>query len=49
MEIEEMIDKEILDESKLEKMIEKIQRQAFLEGYQYAIQILEEGLVKEKK
>lgn len=29
-------------------VIERIQRQAFLEGYQYAIQVLEESLVKTK-
>lgn len=29
-----------------EQSLEKLRQEAFLEGYQYAIRVLEEGLVK---
>ena len=32
-----------------EQSIEKLRQEAFLEGYQYAIRVLEEGLVKKTK
>lgn len=32
-----------------EQRVERIQQEAFLEGYKYAIKVLEEGLVKQTK
>ncbi len=31
------------------KIIEKVQQEAFMEGYKYAITILEDGIVKKEK
>lgn len=43
------MDKEITKEDIKESYIEEIKEEAFLEGYQYAIKVLKESLVKKEK
>ena len=32
-----------------DELLEKVRQEAFMEGYKYAIQVLEEGLVQKEK
>ena len=40
---------EIKKEEKQTLYIEKVKEEAFLEGYQYAIKVLKDGLIKKEK
>ena len=41
--------KDIKREDKQSLYVEKLKEEAFLEGYQYAIKVLKDGLVKKEK
>ena len=42
-------DVESLECTKLKEIIEKFEQQAFMNGYNYAIQVLQDGIKKETK